>query len=557
MIALAVSVWWLHHFRAGYPLDIDESRYLAFGLRLHDQLSSGGPAGLWHAWSSQHDFGPLLPLVSVPFYALFGSGVFVGLVSQLVFFALLLVAGYGIGARLSSPAGGLLAALVLAATPAVIDFSRTYQFAITDAAVLAAATYALLASEAFERRGWSLVWGVLLGLTPLARTMAIAFLPAQLIAAVWLIVARRGRWVNLALALGLGVLVGATWLAGSWSSVSSYLTNFGYGAQSAHFAHSGSKLSVGYWTREAVDSVREDLYLPLAALLAITFLAGAFAWMRQRRGVRWRASDGVVVAFVLLEGYIAVSSSRNEGVGFRVPLLALLVALGVATLLRLPWTGVRRALIAGLVALSALNLVMKADIIGGLSGTPQARVPGFGAVPVVSGAGYIQGYVASALEARAVPAPGPLPPSARQWLPAYARIVQIALRGARHHAGAPVIDLATDEPLLNDNDLILAARLHDHRDVTVNLVPAPPGAASAAGYARLLQGAPDAVVTVGRPGFSYSPCRGAPTATRGCWNAWRARSACPAAAASRCRTAGWPSSPRALQPERRRAARPR
>ncbi len=267
-----------------------------------------------------------------------------------MFFAVLVASSYGIGARLTSPAGGLLVALVVAATPAVIDFSRSYQFAVTDAAVLAATTYALLASEAFERRGWSLLWGVLLGLTPLARTMAIAFVPAQIIAAAWLILtrsgpARRRRLVNVALALGLGLLAAATWLASSWHSVSSYLTNFGYGAQSAHFAHSGSRLSVGYWTREAVASVREDLYLPLAALLAITFAAAAFAWLRHRR-VRWRTSDAVVVLFVLLEGYIAVSSSKNEGVGFRVPLLALLVSLGVAALLRLPWRLLRRTLIA-------------------------------------------------------------------------------------------------------------------------------------------------------------------------------------------------------------------
>src|SRR5437588_483463 len=141
----------------------------------------------------------------------------------MVFFILLVASSYGIGTRLSSRTGGALVAVVMACTPAVIDFSRTYQFAITDAAVLAATTYALLASEAFTHRGWSLLWGFLLGLTPLARTMAIAFMPAQLIAAVWLVNARPGiarqqapgvrrpQLLNLGVALVLAVITAATW----------------------------------------------------------------------------------------------------------------------------------------------------------------------------------------------------------------------------------------------------------------------------------------------------------------------------------------------------------
>ncbi len=156
-----------------------------------------------------------------------------------------------------------------------------------------------------------------------------------------------------------------------------------------------------------------------------------------------------------------------------------------------------------LIALSVLNLVMKADVIGAFSGTTQASVPGFGKVPVLAGQGYIQGYVLSALAARAVSPTEPLPPSARGWLPAYARIVQGI--PPRPGGAAPVVDLATDEPLLNSGDLILAARLHEHRDLTVNLVP---GGAT-------LGGPPDAVVTVSYVGFSYFALSGQRDADQG------------------------------------------
>jgi hypothetical protein len=219
--------------------------------------------------------------------------------------------------------------------------------------------------------------------------------------------------------------------------------------------------------------------------------------------VRWRAGDAAIVVFILLEGYVAVSSSRNEGVGFRVPLLALLAALGVTALLRLPWRPARRALIAGLIAVSALNLAMKADVIGGLSRTQRAGIPGFGRVPVLDGQGYIQGYVLAALEAKAPSPMQPLPASAKGWLPAYARIAQsVTPQGG---GGTAIVDLATDEPLLNANDLILAARLREHRDLTVNLLP---GGAS-------LGGSPDAVITVSRVGFSYFALSGHRDADQG------------------------------------------
>jgi hypothetical protein len=184
----------------------------------------------------------------------------------------------------------------------------------------------------------------------------------------------------------------------------------------------------------------------------------------------------------------------------------MLVALGVAALWRLPWRAARRALIAGLIAVSVMNLVMKADVIGGLSGTARASVPGFGEVPVVAGQGYIQGYVVSSFEARPVSATQPLPSSVKRWLPTYDRIVEAIMQPAHANGYTPLVDLATDEPLLNANDLILAARLHQHRDLIVNLIAGPPGAATAASYRHLLTGGPlrpNVVVTVSHVALSY------------------------------------------------------
>jgi len=135
LLSTFVHLWWLNRFRDGFPLDIDESRYLQFGMSLKDALADGGVRGFWRIWEAQRDFGPLLPLTSVPVYVILGESVLNGMATQLVFFAVLALASYGIGTRLTSRTGGALVALVVATAPAVVDFTRTYQFPVTAAAI--------------------------------------------------------------------------------------------------------------------------------------------------------------------------------------------------------------------------------------------------------------------------------------------------------------------------------------------------------------------------------------------------------------------------------------
>jgi 4-amino-4-deoxy-L-arabinose transferase-like glycosyltransferase len=521
----ALHLWWLHRFRDGFPLDIDESRYLEFGLDLKHGLDEDGVRGLWRSWEAQTDFGPLLPLVSVPAYGVLGESVINGLAVQIGFYALLVLATYGIGARLTSPAGGALAALAVAATPAVVDLTRTYQFPVTAAAMLAACTYALLASDGLERRGWAVAWGVLLGLTVLARTMTVAFVPAQLLAALWLAAARPGarrrRLGNLAIGTAAGLIAAATWFATHWDAAWSYLTDLGYGSQSAGFGTAESRLTVGYWTRELSEMIRSDLYLPLAVLLCLGVGLGFAACVTalRRRGAEtslrdlaraWATSDTAVVLLVVVEGYLALASSRNQGVGFRVPLIPGLVTLAVAGI----WTVRRpplRVVIAGvLVVVCAINLAMKANVTAALSGSETVDVPGLGVTPLLGGNGYIHRYVLSALEEPRPSPTRPLSESQKRWLPAYRQIVE-RIRTHRPSGGrSPVVGLATQEPLVNANNLTLAARLRFHEHLSVTPLGAPAGAASSSSYRELLSRAPapDVLVTVSSLGLSYAVLTG-------------------------------------------------
>lgn len=43
----ALHVWWLHRFRDGFAVDIDETGYLWFAYHLHDVRQADGLLGVW------------------------------------------------------------------------------------------------------------------------------------------------------------------------------------------------------------------------------------------------------------------------------------------------------------------------------------------------------------------------------------------------------------------------------------------------------------------------------------------------------------------------------
>jgi hypothetical protein len=185
------------------------------------------------------------------------------------------------------------------------------------------------------------------------------------------------------------------------------------------------------------------------------------------------------------------------------------VALAVAGAWRIPWRPARLAVVGLMVAVALLNTVMKANVIGPVSERHAVDLPRAPDLPVTDGLGYIQGYVVGALEAPRPPATKPLSAEAVGWLPAYERIAAALTPLDEALGRAPTVVLATYEPLLNPNNVALAARLRMRRDLPVRGLVGPPGPPAVASYRRVLSEAnPDALITVSRIGLSYSAATG-------------------------------------------------
>lgn len=505
-LLVALHVYWLHRFRFGFITEWDESGYISIALENTDSLRGDGLLSLVSTVIEQGIQAPLVPLSAVPFNVVFGDGVDASLLVEPAFFALLVLATYGVARRLVDPWWAVLAALSVATAPMVADYTRIFHFSVPAAALFTSALWALLRSEGLSRRSWAIGCGLLLGLMVLSRSMTIAFLPGFALAAVLPLLLspadRRRRLLNFALLCGCGGALAALWYGPNLYSVGDYLLNFGYGAESSAYGAARSPISLGYWTRE-LGGLVDEIYLPLGAALAGCLVAAAASFLlrgdREKiswAGLRaWLAGNTGLTLVVVVEGYVALTSSRNQGTAFALPWLPALVVLVVAAVAGIRERPLRLALAGILAAVSMFNLTMKSGLVSGVASPVTADLPALGQTTVVDGRGLVQREVADS----GYPTGGPtdqMPELQRQWLPFAGQLARWSFQHAERHGRQPDLAFGFDDPLLSNTRIALGSELELHRPLsTLFLKPFPQGDSAASYRAQLQESHSNLLVT--------------------------------------------------------------
>ena len=496
IVTVVIHVVWLARFRHGYVTEWDESGYLQFSLSDFDALHDRGPWEFVKLVGHRGTFGPLLPAVTALAYPIVGRGVFGSLLVLPVFFAGLVFAAFGLARQLVSDSWAVVAALSVAAIPAVTDYTRLFHFALPATACMTAALWALLRSEGLRRVGWVAAAGLFVALTLLSRTVTIAYIPGFALAAGALLLAEtpdlRLRVRSLAIGASMVALVAGPWYLRNARSVYDSLVGTGYGEGATVFGRHYPVASWGYWTKE----LRLDLSylgLPLAGALLLCF--GGALWyvlarhrhlVRPNRPRSVRAVSLLALVFVVLEGYLALTSSRNEGTAFPLPLLPVVVVLAVVAAASIPARPLRLALASVLVVLSLGAVVSKSGWFEPLAKVRSVSVPGFGSVKVTDGRGIIQTEVVGA-GYDIGPATHRLPAIHRGWLPLARAVDAWSLNRAQQRGERLHLTLGLDDLLFGNSRLILAAQLWFHRYLRVDyLRPYPDGDTVAAYRQELL-----------------------------------------------------------------------
>jgi hypothetical protein len=386
ILLFGLDIWWFEVHRSGYPFDIDEAGYTSFGLVDYLGLHHGGLSGWWEAIDHQGTFAPLVPaLTSLTVWV--HPGILNGFAVLAVFALLLALATYGVAERLVGPRLGAFAAIVTATLPGTFKFAREYIYALPTAALLMCAVFGILRSDGMRSRRWAIGAGVAVGLLPLTRTMAIAFIPGLVLAALLPLLLRGDRTnyvrrlVNLGLMAIVAVAVAATWYAHNLRSVVDYLTGYGYGSQSAYYGESHALISWGRFAGVVERIIEEDLLVPIAALVMAALVALIVAlWIRVRRSTRIErdlteiaATDAAGVCLIFIAGFAALMTSRNGGDGFTIPISVLLPTIAALALKRFPRAVVP---VVGLTAMICLfNLLSTSTILSAFSKARLVDIP--------------------------------------------------------------------------------------------------------------------------------------------------------------------------------------
>lgn len=515
LVALA-NLWWLVAYRRGLPYNIDESGYLQRSVVYAQQLSQHGIAGLLHQWRQPDIAAPMLPILSGVARAALGLGTFGMLGTQQIFEALTALGAYLFARRFSGRWWSLLCALVVAALPGVIDAGRLYLLAEPTAALFVLVMAAQCWAGRFDSLRRALLWGVLLGLASLTRTMMIAVLVGPVVAACLRVLASGWSWRrvgNLAAAGAAALVVGGSWYWTSWSAVHGYLTQYGYGKQANQYGHSYGLWTWGWWLRRIGDAVNQDVYLPLLLVLLAAVALGAGARLgraarhlpsalragteaRSRpagarepdgdgRFTRWGRSlaallcrtlgerDGWSVLVALTAAYLVLSTTQNSGSYFELPLVpvavvAMLVPIGNLGRRSRGAVAVLAVLAVVLTAADQFNLTPSAASVASVQIGP-AGIAAFNASsadfsgPKLKGASPGGAYWTDCGGATVTCFYGRTTDITERYVDSYEpvsnAVVTFVERYAARFGRTPVVFFAYQGPFFNTNSVALAAQL--------------------------------------------------------------------------------------------------
>ncbi len=419
----------------------DRPRHLIESLRYNDILRTLNLDSLFQAFTLSGYYPPLFHLLIVAFYKLFGLSADVAAMVNSLYLAILLPSTYLIGRKIWGWKEGLLSAFLVSTFPMIYAMSRYTYIEFTLTSMVTLSIWLLLMSEGFTHRGYSLLFGLSLGLGMLTKWTYLLFVPPLL----FFLILQRGlipkwrrdlrlswekRWLGLSAVLGLGLsllwylpdrqrvaeLPLSHWLFFiSWFLLAGlvYLLSRQAGPR-ANFA---SALWLGFtvaatWYLSRIEFIQhtfliawgrpqrrewgffyyldhlvnEQLSAFYAGLFVLVILGFLAAWLRRRallqglrQGVR---SEGVLLLLWLLLPYL-IFSFRASSIHSRfimpiLPALALLIARGLAMI---PYRNLQRV-VTLLVALVALGqfFALSYDGLGWLRNAAVIEVSGYGSV---------------------------------------------------------------------------------------------------------------------------------------------------------------------------------
>ncbi|MCB8883910.1 glycosyltransferase family 39 protein [Acidisoma cellulosilytica] len=403
MLFVAVNARWIWLYRHGGVYDIDESGYLTLALFDYAGLIKHGILGWISAIEMPSIQAPLTTTLASLVFVVTGAHVIAGFVVTVAAGAGCVVAAYALGCSVGSRGVGLAAAILTASCPVIVNYARSFQFSTVATLMATLTVIAILRSRQFRSIGWSLLFGIFLGLMPLARTMLISFIPGIVVAAV--IVAsvdsgqRLRRLFTLVTSGFIAVLVSAIWLIPNGPLVAHYLLSYGYGVQAKEYGPQVSKFGLVAW-QDTAQAFSSQIYIPHFLLiilgmmvLSAILLRSAVQWGLISTLRRVTVSQILPVVIFVAGALAALTSSGNKGTGFFAPIIPACMVLTAWAFWHVHKSRVSRAGFAiVMIAIAVIAVVPLLDLHTVFAPEWSKNFPILGGTTITNGKGTIQTY---------------------------------------------------------------------------------------------------------------------------------------------------------------------
>jgi hypothetical protein len=353
---IVVTCWWLSQDRS-IPV-FDAGLHLEFAIDAHAELGAGR---LLRALTGSAAYPPLTYLVGALGIFVGGVGVAPPIIAQnLVFVPLLALGCYKVGGLAFNRMAGLLAVVFALGSPLIIEEFHEFMLDAPEAAMVAVAVWAILATERFSRVCVSALAGLAVGLGMLSKETFVLF-----VAGVALVTALRGgrrAWRGIAVFAAVALALALPWYLYEHARIHALASETlsrsskDFPAPVAPARLSSFNLEWYFWS-----VVNWQLFLPLFA-----FSAAGWIWtmvgLVRRRPVTAFAPELALGAFI---SWAALTATYPHDLRYSIPMVVYFAVFGVgwvSRLARLP----RRVLAA------VLALVALANVLGVGAGVGQS-----------------------------------------------------------------------------------------------------------------------------------------------------------------------------------------
>jgi dolichyl-phosphate-mannose-protein mannosyltransferase len=343
-VVAALNVWW--RVRETRPPHWDMGHHLSNSLiYLHD--FDAGKAGA--ILTAYRFYPPLVYWVADGFYAALGStAMWVAVLSNVVWLAVLVFSTYAVGRRLWSSRVGWLSVTFVVTAPMTVSASKEFMLDLPLTATAALTLYLVLRADGFSSLRFSLLLGAACGCGLLVKWTfpLVVGVPLLHASATALAVARQERRYGRLANLGGSVVVAAV-IAGAW-----WVHNFTHVAAASIFYGGDSDVaaaSPGLATPESVLWYLWNLLDQQVYLVPVLMVAVGLVYCIRRRGF---ASRNLYPLLMVCGTYVAFTLIQHKDPRYTLPMLPALAIVATSWVDMLAATA-RRVVTAGFVAYGA------------------------------------------------------------------------------------------------------------------------------------------------------------------------------------------------------------